>query len=317
MNTAVYVDEQIKKLKESGIPLSDAAWEAALLCVGWPYIYGDRGEYCTPSKRQAVYNKTGTESLIKKCQVLNGSKTSCDGCKWFPKGCKVRSFDCRGFTYWILLQIYGWKLEGGGATSQWNTESNWKAKGKVSDGVPEDTLVCLFYRKKDDPKKMAHTGFGYKGETCECSNGVQHFQKRDKKWEYWAVPACVDGDVTPVPPPEPEPGDDRPTLRKGSKGDAVKQLQQDLIRLGYDVGSSGADGVFGANTQKAVKAFQKDHGLTADGVVGKKTYAALDQALGDDQKPEKYTVTIRGLDKSRADDLKKKYPDATVEKEKI
>ena len=35
MNNAEYVDQQIQKLKNSGIPLSEAAWQAALLCVGW------------------------------------------------------------------------------------------------------------------------------------------------------------------------------------------------------------------------------------------------------------------------------------------
>ena len=312
MNTAAYVDEQIKKLKDGGIPLSEAAWQAALLCVGWPYIFGDRGEYCTPAKRQAVYNKTGTESLIKKCQVLNGAKTSCDGCKWFPKGCKVRSFDCRGFTYWILLQIFGWKLEGGGATSQWNTESNWKAKGKVSDGVPENTLVCLFYRKKDDPKKMAHTGFGYKGETCECSNGVQHFLKRDKKWEYWAVPACVDGDVKPVPPAEDE-GQLCPTIRRGSTGEFVMVCQEILVDLGYELGPSGVDGKFGAKTEAAVKTFQQRHGLAADGIVGPKTWKQLLLYEGDE--PETYTVTIRGLTKEQANEICREWSGATMKKE--
>ena len=312
MNTAAYVDEQIQKLKGGGV---EAAWKLALLCVGWPYIFGARGQKCTPSYRQQVFNKYPEKTTIKtKCQALTNGNTNCNGCKWYPDGKRVLCFDCRGFPWYVIKQIFGFELQGVGATSQWNTESNWKAKGEISNGIPEDTLVCLFYRDKKDKSKMAHTGLGYHGETCECSNGVQHFLKRDKKWTHWAVPACVDGDVTPVPPPEPEPGDDRPTLRKGSKGDAVKQLQQDLIRLGYDVGSSGADGVFGANTQKAVKAFQKDHGLTADGVVGKKTYAALDQALGDDQKPaeEKYTVTITGLNAEQAAELESRYPGKTT-----
>ena len=59
----------------------------------------------------------------------------------------------------------------------------------------------------------------------------------------------------------------------GSSGDQVKQIQQKLASLGYDVGTP--DGVFGSKTQSAVKAFQRDNGLTADGVVGTKTLAAL------------------------------------------
>ena len=59
----------------------------------------------------------------------------------------------------------------------------------------------------------------------------------------------------------------------GSSGEQVKQIQQKLKELGYDVGTP--DGVFGSKTQSAVKAFQRDNGLTADGVVGTKTLTAL------------------------------------------
>lgn len=278
MNTAKYVDEQIPQLKSGGISLSDAAWKLALLCVGWPYIFGDRGEYCTPVRRENVYNKHGGDSLIRKCQVLTGSAAECGGCKWFPDGCRVRSFDCRGFPYWVLLQIYGWKLMGTGATQQWNTASNWKAQGTI-DTVP-DGLVCLFKQDAKNPKKMAHTGFGYKGETCECSNGVEHHKTRDKKWTHWGIPACVDEDIpTPTPtPPQPE---KKPTIRRGSKGPYVVECQKDLIRLGYDVGKTGADGIFGKNTEKAVREFQRQHTdadgkpLKVDGIVGEKTWWAI------------------------------------------
>ena len=213
MNSAKEVDSLIQQMKADGIPLSDAAWEAAKACIGWPYIFGDRGEYDTPERRKAVYEKHGGDGLISKCQVLNGKAGSCDGCKWYPGGCRVRSYDCRGFTYWILLQIYGWKLMGAGCTSQWDTESNWKAKGEVKDGIPQGVIVCLFYYKKDSSgkrtKTLEHTGLYYNGETIECSNGVQHSATLAKKWEVWGVPACVEGD-TPQPEPQPEP--DKPVM---------------------------------------------------------------------------------------------------------
>ncbi len=62
-------------------------------------------------------------------------------------------------------------------------------------------------------------------------------------------------------------------LRKGSKGNEVKEVQRRLKQWGYYSGS--VDGVFGAGTRAAVIAFQKKNGLTADGVVGKATYKAL------------------------------------------
>lgn len=65
------------------------------------------------------------------------------------------------------------------------------------------------------------------------------------------------------------------TLRQGSKGNDVKKLQSALINAGYDVGTSGADGVFGAKTASAVKAYQKANGLSVDGIVGNQTWGSL------------------------------------------
>lgn len=59
----------------------------------------------------------------------------------------------------------------------------------------------------------------------------------------------------------------------------VKNLQEDLIALGYYCGSSGADGYFGSNTYTAVRSFQNDHSLTVDGLVGQNTKIALFQAV--------------------------------------
>ena len=287
MNTAEYVDRQVTEMKNKGIPLSEAAWQLALLCTGWPYIFGNRGEYCTPAKRKAVYEKHGGETLVTKCRALKfvgGSPVvsgDCAGCAWFPGGKRVRSFDCRGFTYWVLLQIFGWKLMGTGCTAQWNNKANWKEQGEVKDGIPQGVIVCLFYRDKKNPKSMAHTGFYYNGETCECSSGVQHFTKLNAKWECWGVPACVEGEIPSPVSPAPEP-EKKPTLRRGSTGKYVIELQEALTALGYDVGKTGADGKFGKNTEAGVKAFQREHTdaegkpLKADGIAGQRTWWALE-----------------------------------------
>ena len=62
-------------------------------------------------------------------------------------------------------------------------------------------------------------------------------------------------------------------LRQGSTGGEVKEVQRRLKQWGYYSGA--VDGIFGAGTKKAVIAFQKKNGLTADGIVGKATYQAL------------------------------------------
>lgn len=66
-----------------------------------------------------------------------------------------------------------------------------------------------------------------------------------------------------------------PTLKKGSKGNITKLLQEKLISLGYDLGKHGADGDFGTATYNAVVKFQKDNGLTTDGIVGQNTWRKL------------------------------------------
>lgn len=68
-------------------------------------------------------------------------------------------------------------------------------------------------------------------------------------------------------------------LRNGDEGEDVRELQSDLIRLGYDCGKWGADGEFGDATEMAVTAFQCHEHLESDGIAGPKTIAALEKAL--------------------------------------
>lgn len=68
-------------------------------------------------------------------------------------------------------------------------------------------------------------------------------------------------------------------LKKGSEGDAVRNLQNNLISLGYSCGSAGADGDFGSGTEAAVRSFQKDKGLQIDGIAGPATLTAIQTAL--------------------------------------
>lgn len=59
----------------------------------------------------------------------------------------------------------------------------------------------------------------------------------------------------------------------GSRGSEVKQIQQKLKAWGYYNGN--VDGIYGSETTKAVKAFQKKNGLSVDGIAGTKTLAAM------------------------------------------
>lgn len=63
-----------------------------------------------------------------------------------------------------------------------------------------------------------------------------------------------------------------PTLKKGSKNDAVRLLQHKLNERGYQLAE---DGIFGSNTEKVVKEYQTISGLVLDGIVGQKTWLKL------------------------------------------
>lgn len=64
-------------------------------------------------------------------------------------------------------------------------------------------------------------------------------------------------------------------LRSGMSGKDVEAMQAILIAKGYSCGTYGSDGDFGENTEKAVRNFQTDRKLSADGIVGEKTWAEL------------------------------------------
>lgn len=106
---------------------------------------------------------------------------------------------------------------------------------------------------------------------------VRHFQEEKslgvdgivgpKTWEaLWTSPITTDPAPTPAVPPFPG------RMHRGSSGDGVRQMQQRLADRGWNL---ERDGLFGRATETVVFAFQKDKGLTLDGVVGPQTWEAL------------------------------------------
>ncbi|MET0606496.1 MAG: peptidoglycan-binding protein [Beijerinckiaceae bacterium] len=81
-----------------------------------------------------------------------------------------------------------------------------------------------------------------------------------------------------------------PVLKKGSNDPAVRDLQEALKVLGFDPGP--IDGVFGANTESAVKKFQQAREIAADGIVGRVTWINIDEA---DQSHPVLTIGSTGL----------------------
>lgn len=93
--------------------------------------------------------------------------------------------------------------------------------------------------------------------------------------------AAVYTEVTPTPSPVPTPVptiDITPnpaykTLQMGDRGDRVRELQEKLQEYGYYSGE--IDGAYGNQTRQAVEQFQYAHGLTADGIAGRRTLTVL------------------------------------------
>lgn len=109
----------------------------------------------------------------------------------------------------------------------------------------------------------------------------------------------------PVVNPDPTPTVNKPetplgSLRFGSQGQAVRELQDQLIALGYDLGRFGADGSFGAATESAVRKFQQEQKLIVDGIAGPVTLVKIEEVLkGRIQKPtEIYRVRKSWADAS-------------------
>ena len=277
--------------------------EAARSQMGGPYVFGAWGSECTPSMRRkyAGYNPQYEPKIRKACPVLSSKQSTCEGCKW--QGCLA--FDCRGFTHWALLQA-GIKIDGAGATSQYDTKANWTERGTI-DAMPD--LVCCVFKQRDG--KMQHTGLHIGGgKIIHCSTTVKEGKTTDSGWTHYAVPVGLyDGQEAA----QAEPVQVMATLRNGSRGSAVTALQEMLNGLGFESGK--ADGIYGPKTEAAVKRFQEANSLTVDGIAGEQTLTTLamraaQMADSVPATPVTYTITISGLDAETADRLMAEFPQA-------
>lgn len=158
------------------------------------------------------------------------------------------------------------------------------------DSASDIHHVAFLYRPVD-PERPG--GNWYLIEARGVMYGVVETKLYSRKPDFWGLMTRY-FDYGEVRPQSLHLGD-RP-LQNGCEGEDVKELQTDLIRLGYDCGRWGADGDFGDGTEVALKDFQRDCGLEDDGICGKKTCAALEKALAKlDAAPTKpRLVEIRG-----------------------
>ena len=298
------------------------SWLLYCLDNAWGYIWGKCGILWTAARQKALeakYKADPSGMSDYKMAVLYGMR-------WI--GHFVA--DCANLLRWAAKKSGDDKVHSG-SNLIWDCDLSAKGAlndGQRTDGQPLKPGTFVFTGESYD--KHGHVGCyignGDVVEDAETKTGVIKSKITDKKWKWWGERKGMIFDVkegeyilpaddTEKPgenaPNQPsEPADDKtdtqtmPTVRKGDKGDAVRYLQTLLMERGYDLGKWGADGDFGAQTEKAVKQFQKDWGLTEDGVVGAKTWAMLKSSP---VKVKEYTVTISHLTENVADEIIKKY----------
>jgi peptidoglycan hydrolase-like protein with peptidoglycan-binding domain len=82
-------------------------------------------------------------------------------------------------------------------------------------------------------------------------------------------------------------------LKKGARGIIVKNLQKGLSDLGFSLGQSGIDGIFGDETERALKKYQLSRKLQADGIFGPLTMGALDSDFMENEIDNKRLDLVR------------------------
>lgn len=265
----------------------------------WGYIWGKSGQIWT----QAMQN-SATDATIKQY-----------GQKWVGKPVA----DCSGLFAWAFKKLGGYIYHGSNTMYRDYCVKKGPLKaGKRTDGqeLLPGTAVFTGETEAEHGHVGLFVGGGFVIEAKGTKSGVVTSKITDKRWNWWGELKGVQyaqGDVPaePAPPATDAP----PTVKKGSKGEYVTLLQTMLINRGYSVGSSGADGIFGTKTDQAVRTFQNAAGLVVDGIVGPKTWAALDKV------PEApaailYNVQINGLTRDQVTRLLKEFPTADVTEER-
>ena len=196
------------------------------------------------------------------------------------------TFDCSGLTKKAVeLAGYRWYH---GATTQWTdgfTKGYWQETGEI-ETLPSNILAFLF--NKNSVGRMAHTGV-YTGDGYVIQaggyggRGVHRNPINRSRWSHWATLKGVDVEMTDG-------------IMRGAEGDNVKRIQQELFNLGYKLKPTkgdrvnGIDGKFGADTERIIREYQADNGLTVNGVWGESEEKALTE-IATMKKPDETAIT--------------------------
>ena len=232
----------------------------------WGYIWGTAGEKWTAEKQKELEKTTDA----------NRAQGRQYGSKWIGH----RVADCSGLFSWAFKQLGGYIYHGSDTMyRKYCVNKGELSKGKRIDrGTLKPGTAVFVWNGSSYSHVGLYAGNGIVIEAMSTLKGVTTTKVTAGKWTHWGEVTGVDyaGDNAELRMQNAElNAENRLTIRRGSKGETVAEMQGILERLGYDLGSCGVDGDFGRMTEKAVKAFQKDHGLTVDGICGPKTWKEL------------------------------------------
>ena len=261
--------------------------EYCLKMIGQPYWYGCCGYKATTSllsrKANQYASHYGSSRTARYKQDISAKKVVCDciggakGYAWTDGGQPMLEVIGRDGS---VANRYG--ANGCPDKSANGMFSYAKSKGMdwgAIDTLPE--IVGLALHK--DGHIGYYVGGGYAVEWRGFSYGCVKTKLTARSWKYWYRLPFIDyGENTGITnPPTIKITLGSRLLRKGSVGADVKAMQELLMQRGYPLPKYGADCDFGAETEKALKAFQKDEGLEIDGKYGERTHAALMDAVQD------------------------------------
>ena len=215
---------------------------------GWGYIWGSSGQTWTQKKQNAATRP----------------QTISYGQQWVGH----RVADCSGMFVWAYKQ-FGESIYHGSNTiwRQYCSRQGKLRNGQRCDGIALRPGTAVFLLNETG---RHHIGLYIGDGICIEAKGTKWgvVTSPASHWDEWGELSAVDYSAYPeeVIPMT------KPTLKKGDRGDEVKALQEMLNTNGYQL---TVDGAFGGKTENAVKDFQNKHKLTADGIVGPRTWEAL------------------------------------------
>jgi hypothetical protein len=219
----------------------------------WGYIWGAYGQLWTSEKQASATDE----------------KARLYGEKWI--GHHVA--DCSGLGYWAFSELGGFIVHGSNTIwNEYTTDHSELKNGQRTDGKPLFPGDPVFLKKIESGKvNRHHIGYYVGGDTVIEAKGTQWGVVTSplSRWHEtarWYNVLYDNGAYYPK----------LLTLKRGMRGEQVRLLQETLNELPAGAALDlKVDGIFGAETEKAVRQFQADKGLTVDGVVGKKTWSAL------------------------------------------